>query len=111
SAFSEVSRSRDEHKGTYRDLWVSFDKTKVPGTLTECLLTQVAAGQCHIDSTYHGNVLNDPTMSPLSDGNVQKYGLQAAGGNDRMQFFVSGEYNKELGPYKMPQLEVNRLQT
>ena len=34
-----------------------------------------------------------------------------SGGSDRNQYFVSGEYNKELGPYKMPQAEINRLQT
>jgi TonB-linked SusC/RagA family outer membrane protein len=110
SFINENGTSYDSHKGHYRDLWISFDKTKVPGTLTQCLVTQVAAGTCHIDSTYHGNVLNNDATSPIVNGNVQKYGLQVSGGNDRNQYFISGEYNKELGPYKMPQPEVTRLE-
>ena len=33
-----------------------------------------------------------------------------SGGSERNQYFVSGEYNHELGPYKMPQAEISRLE-
>ncbi|MGH9888266.1 MAG: TonB-dependent receptor domain-containing protein, partial [bacterium] len=110
SFFTENGTSKDSHYGKYRDLWISFDKTKTPGTLTQCLLTQVATSTCKIDSTYHGNVLNNPNLTPLVHGNVQKYGMQVSGGSERNQYFVAAEYNKELGPYKMPQPEVSRLE-
>lgn len=110
SVFAEDGYSHDPSYGHYRDLWVSFQHN-ANGTLSQCQLTQMAAGACKIDSTYHGNVLNQPSLTPITNGGVGKYGLQVSGGTDRNQYFVSGEYNKEMGPYKMPQAEVNRLQT
>jgi TonB-linked SusC/RagA family outer membrane protein len=110
SFFSENGISKDPQKGHYRDLWISFDRTKTPGTLTECLVSDMADGKCHIDTTYHANVLNNSALTPLVNGNVQKYGLQVSGGSERNQYFVAGEYTKELGPYKMPQAEISRLE-
>lgn len=110
SFFGETGNSRDPQKGHYRDLWVSFDKTTTPGTLNECLLTQVALGACQIDSTYHGNVLNQDGLTPLVNGATNRIGLQVSGGTERNQYFLSGEFQKELGPYKMPQAEITRLE-
>jgi TonB-linked SusC/RagA family outer membrane protein len=110
NVFGESGSSWDPSKGHYRDLWVSFQHN-TDGSLRQCFLTQQANGQCTIDSTYHGNVLNQPGLTPLVNGNVNKVGLQVSGGSDRNQYFVSGEYNKEMGPYKMPQAEINRLQS
>ena len=101
--------SNDQDAGHYRDLWISFQKN-ANGTLTQCQLTQVASGACHIDSTYHGNVLNKPGLTPIVNGGVNKFGAQVTGGSERNQYFVSGEYNRELGPYKMPQAEISRLE-
>ena len=114
SVFGEGGMSHDPSAGHYRDLWVSFDDTVTKtgkDTLFQCLLTQQAANQCHIDSTYHGNVLNQAGLTPIVNGQTSKIGTQVSGGNDRIQYFVSGEYNHELGPYKMPQAEINRLFT
>ena len=46
--FGENSVSKDQDAGHYRDLWISFQKN-ANGTLTQCQLTQVATGACHID--------------------------------------------------------------
>ena len=107
--FGENSISKDQDAGHYRDLWISFQKN-ANGTLTQCQLTQVATGTCKIDSTYHGNVLNQPAFTPLVNGRVNKFGAQVSGGSERNQYFVSGDYNHELGPYKMPQTEISRLE-
>jgi TonB-linked SusC/RagA family outer membrane protein len=111
--YGEHADSQDPHAGSYRDLWVSFDRTKrgSDGKPLQCLLTSQAAKTCTIDSTYHGNVLNQPGLTPLVHGAINKFGGQVSGGVDRVQYFVSGEYNKELGPYKMPQAEITRLET
>jgi TonB-linked SusC/RagA family outer membrane protein len=109
SFFGENSVSKDPSAGHYRDLWISFQKN-ANGTLSQCLLTQQAAGSCRIDSTYHGNVLNQPGLTPIVHGGIDKFGSQVSGGTDRMQYFVAGEYNKEMGPYKMPQAEISRLE-
>jgi hypothetical protein len=44
------------------------------------------------------------------NGRVNKFGAQVSGGSERNQYFVSGDYNHELGPYKMPQTEISRLE-
>jgi len=109
-AFSaENSISKDQEAGHYRDMWISFQKN-ANGTLTQCQLTQVATGACHIDSTYRGNILNKPGLTPITNGRVNKFGAQVSGGNERTQYFVSGDYNHELGIYKMPQAEISRLE-
>lgn len=107
--FGENSVSKDQEAGHYRDLWISFQKN-ANGTLSQCLLTSVATGGCRIDSTFHSNVLNVPGLTPIVNGSVGKFGGQVSGGSERNQYFVSGEYNRELGPYKMPQAEISRLE-
>jgi len=112
SVFGEAADSKDPSAGHYRDLWISFDRTKkgTDGKALQCLLTSQAAGTCKIDSTYHGNVLNQPGLTPLVNGGVNRVGAQVSGGNERNQYFVSSEYSKELGPYKMPGAEISRLE-
>ena len=113
SFFGETGQS---HMNTnkFNDLYVAFDDTvNAAGAdvLVQCPLLAVAAKSCTQDSLYHGNVLKTPGLTPITDGMTSKFGAQVSGGSDRNQYFISGEYNKELGPYKMPQAEVNRLQT
>jgi len=112
NVFGETADSKDPSAGHYRDLWISFDRTKKgsDNKALECMLTSMAAGSCKVDSVYHGNVLNQPGLTPLVHGGVNKVGAQVSGGNERNQYFVSGEYNKEMGPYKMPAAEVARLE-
>src|SRR5207237_9743794 len=109
SFFGETADSKDPSAGRYRDLWISFQKN-ANGTLSQCQLTQLAAAACTIDTTYPGNVLNQPGLTPLVHGGVDKIGGHVSGGSERNQFFVSGEYNKEMGPYKMPDAEIKRLE-
>jgi TonB-linked SusC/RagA family outer membrane protein len=107
--FGEGADSQDPSAGRYRDLWVSFQKN-ASAPLSQCLLTAAAAGTCHIDTTYHGNVLNQKDLTPLVHGGIKKFGAQVSGGTERTQYFVAGEYNKEMGPYKMPDAEIKRLE-
>jgi TonB-linked SusC/RagA family outer membrane protein len=112
NVYTENGTLYDPVKGHYRDLWVSFDNTlSTPGNPKTCLLTQEAAGTCHIDSTFHHNVLNDPITTPLQDGNRAMYGLQVSGGMEKLQYYVSGDMSHEQGPYKMPGIEISRLET
>src|SRR5439155_9266147 len=87
SFFGENENSQDPQAGHYRDLWISFDRSKKgsDGKALQCLLTSVAAKTCAIDSTYHGNVLNKPGLTPLVHGGVDKIGTQVSGGVDRVQ--------------------------
>jgi TonB-linked SusC/RagA family outer membrane protein len=108
SFWTEQGTLYDPYKGSYPELWVSFDRRS---GLKTCTLLQQASGSCIIDSTFHHNVLNDPVLTPLANGNRQQYGMQVSGGADRLQFFVGGDEEHTQGPYKMPSVEINRLMT
>jgi TonB-linked SusC/RagA family outer membrane protein len=108
TVWTENGTLSDPHKGSYPDLWVSFDRRT---GLKTCTLVQQASGSCIIDSTYHNNVLNEPDLTPLHTGIRSQYGIQASGGADRLQFFISGDQEHTQGPYKMPDREISRLMT
>lgn len=107
-----MEQGQIENTATYPDLWSLWGRTTAnPSVSSICLLTAtVAGGSCtSIDSLSRGNVLNVPGLTPIGTGNRQQYNLQASGGNDKVQFFVSGQTEGETGIYKMPELEVARL--
>ncbi len=93
----------------YPDLWSLWGKVGTATTSSICLLSAVAAKTCAVDSLSHGNVLNVDGLSPIDEGSRRQYNLQASGGNDRVQYFVSGQTEGETGIYKMPGNEVSRL--
>jgi TonB-dependent starch-binding outer membrane protein SusC len=71
------------------------------GDASGCTLLLQAQGACvqtRID-TY--NPLNDPAQRPLAPGHRQQYGLNVAGGTDAATYYISGEYEGEVGVYKM----------
>ena len=102
---------RLDQTAKYPDLWSLWGRTAAsPTKSVPCLLTAVALGTCtSTDSLSHGNVMNDPALTPVGTGNRQQYNLQASGGNDKLQFFLSGQTEQETGIYKMPDYEVTRL--
>lgn len=102
---------RIDQPAKYNDLWSLWGRTAAsPNRAVPCLLTAVAAGTCtSIDSVSHGNIMNDPLLTPVGTGNRQQYNLQSSGGNERLQFFLSGQTEHETGIYKMPEYEVTRL--
>jgi len=106
-----TENGRIDNTAVYPDMWTLWGRTTAAPTVSSpCLLTAVASGACtSVDSLSHGNVLNDPRLTPIGDGSRQQYNLQASGGNDRVQFFVSGQTEGETGIYKLPDLEVTRL--
>ncbi|MDB4873987.1 MAG: TonB-dependent outer membrane protein SusC/RagA [Gemmatimonadetes bacterium] len=74
-----------------------------------CLLIQVAAKSCAVDSSTSLNIMNTDSLSPLSYGHRNQYGMQVSGGNDAVRYFISGDMQNEIGPYKMPGFSVSRL--
>jgi len=76
-----------------------------------CLLIQVAAGTCTVDSTSSLNIMNTEGLSPLDYGYRYQYGLQTSGGTETVRFFVSGDIDSETGPYKLPGFSRERLES
>ncbi|MBL0892110.1 MAG: carboxypeptidase-like regulatory domain-containing protein, partial [Gemmatimonadaceae bacterium] len=88
-----IENGRLENVASFPDLWTLWGRTTAnPSVSSPCLLTAVASGACtNIDSLSRGNVLNDPDLTPITNGMRQQYNLQVSGGNDKVQFFVSGQ--------------------
>jgi TonB-linked SusC/RagA family outer membrane protein len=80
-----------------------------PTNGTQCILTQVVAGICTQDSLTSFNPFNDPQTSPNALGHRQQYGVQVSGGSEAVRYFLSGEWENEVGYLKMPPFAVDTL--
>src|SRR5437867_355393 len=76
--------------------------TSTPTNTVQCILTQVAAGTCVQDSVTQFNLFQDPKTTPLGTGHRQQYGVQVSGGSDAVRYYMSGEWEDEVGQTKMP---------
>jgi TonB-linked SusC/RagA family outer membrane protein len=79
------------------------------GAVARCILVTIASGACTADSTTSYNLFADNDVSPISNGFNQNGGAQVSGGNEAVRYFVSGDYEKELGPLSMPQYSQDYL--
>ncbi len=80
------------------------------GAPTQCTLQGAASGACAIDSVTHFNPLDHPQTTLLSTGNREHFGAQVAGGIPAIRYFVSGDFERELGYLKMPAFDQQRLE-
>ena len=99
----------DPNKGDYPLLYYGWQTVNGAIPLASCRLTQVAANLCKQDSVSANNALNNPITTPLGNGRRNNYGLQVSGGTDRVQYFLSGDAQEEIGVYRMPNNEIVRL--
>ncbi|OYV74176.1 MAG: hypothetical protein B7Z72_00770, partial [Gemmatimonadetes bacterium 21-71-4] len=72
------------------------------GKLQRCVLVSESQGSCALDSLTSFNVLLNPATTPIALGNRRAYGGQTSGGSDQVRFFVSGDWQNEIGPVQMP---------
>ncbi|MGH7482206.1 MAG: TonB-dependent receptor domain-containing protein, partial [Longimicrobiales bacterium] len=75
----------------------------------QCILTQVARGQCVQDSVTAYNVFEDPDATPLGTGWRGQVGAQVSGGSEAARYFVSAEYEDEIGVLRMPDFAYARV--
>jgi TonB-linked SusC/RagA family outer membrane protein len=76
---------------------------------TQCLLSQQVAKTCVLDSVSKFDAWKDPESSPLATGHRQEYSLQVSGGTDAIRYFVSGDWEKEIGVLRMPNVFQQRV--
>src|SRR6185312_1205414 len=72
------------------------------GKYARCTLVSESLGTCTLDSLTSFNVMENPSTTPLHLGHRDAYGMNANGGSDAVRFFVSGDFQNELGPMHMP---------
>jgi TonB-linked SusC/RagA family outer membrane protein len=91
---------------TYPDNWESRGPS---GEF--CRIDRRANGRCpSVANTYNYTVLEDDRYSPYEDGFRQQYGLNISGGTERVNYYVSSEWENENGPYKLPDYYANQLE-
>jgi TonB-linked SusC/RagA family outer membrane protein len=71
------------------------------GDASGCTLLLVAQGDCVQSRIDTYNPLNDDSQRPLAPGHRQQYGLNVAGGSEAATYYVSAEYEGEVGVYKL----------
>lgn len=111
TVYSEFGMLNDNN--TYPTNYYSWGRspttTLQPGTVQQCFLLTAAAGGCSIDSLTSYNVLMDPATTINGTGYRGQAGLQVSGGSDQVQYFISGEYDDELGHIRLPEAEYARI--
>jgi TonB-linked SusC/RagA family outer membrane protein len=80
------------------------------GTVRQCTIVDLATNACVVDSLTSFSPLENSRTSPFGAGHVQKYGLQVSGGSPQIRYFLSGEYNSELGVLRLNDREQRYLQ-
>ncbi len=81
------------------------------GALRTCLLTQLAAGVCTQETLLSSNILMNKATTPIGTGHSALYGADVTGGSENIQYFVSGQYQNQIGTLALPDTERTRLLT
>jgi TonB-linked SusC/RagA family outer membrane protein len=90
--------------------WAGLD-ANTPPFATTCMLALADLGLCTQTGVESYQGLNDPDLTPIDDGHRRQYGLSVQGGSDRISYYVSGTIENETGPFSLPQVDRETLET
>ena len=107
TVYSETGILNDRNQ--YPTNYFSWGRQPVTNATLQCPSTSSVSGICSIDSLTSYNVLMDPATSINGTGYRGQTGAQVSGGSEQVQYFVSGEYEDELGHIRMPSAEYSRV--
>ncbi len=105
--YSEIGTLNDRNK--YPTNYFSWGRQPVTNAVLQCPLISSRTGLCSIDSLTSYNVLMNPATAINGTGYREQTGLQVSGGSEQVQYFVSGEYEDEMGHIRMPSAEASRV--
>jgi len=74
-----------------------------------CTIQSELDGSCTQTSLQSYQPLNDPVTRPYKAGLRQQYGASVSGGSDQVTYYVSGNYENEIGPFRLPQAEFDSV--
>ncbi len=77
-------------------------KTANDVSSSSCYLYQVGAGSCTQAKLFSYQPLTDPVVSPLANGSDRQIGINVRGGGDAVNYFISGDYLKQVGTMSLP---------
>jgi TonB-linked SusC/RagA family outer membrane protein len=104
--FSELGAVSDNN--TYPLNWFGRDTTPTgiaDGFDGFCSIQSEIDGLCTQTSVQTFQPLNEPSSRPYKAGLRQMYGANVSGGSDQVRYYVSGSYENEIGPFRLPKFE------
>jgi TonB-linked SusC/RagA family outer membrane protein len=100
-----VDRGMTEMPGSYPESYLRWGHARTDNTPVPCPLTDFS---CTQDSLVRFQLLNDPKLTVLGQGQRTATSLGVSGGSDALQYSVTGSYADEVGLIRLPGLEVDR---
>ncbi len=74
-----------------------------------CSIQSELDGLCVQTSVQSFQPLNTDSTRPYKAGLRQMYGANVSGGSDQVTYFLSGSYENEMGPFRLPKLEEDSI--
>jgi len=114
NVYNELGILRDNNQ--YPIAYRGWTTGSTPTNGTQCFLSNTVRPvgdplRCVQDSVTQYNLFEDKDASPNGTGWRGQTGLQVSGGSDVARYFISGEFEKELGVLRMPQFAYDRILT
>ncbi|HZF68474.1 MAG TPA: SusC/RagA family TonB-linked outer membrane protein [Gemmatirosa sp.] len=106
-AYTEQGLVTDRNQ--YPTAYSPFGRAPTGAAFPNCFLGSVARGLCALDSVSTFNLFEDRNTTPIRAAPRQQYGLQVSGGSEAARYFVSGEWEDEVGRYRMPRVFEQQL--
>jgi TonB-linked SusC/RagA family outer membrane protein len=75
----------------------------------QCKVFAAARKACALDSLTSYNPWTATETDPFQTQPRYAAGLQVSGGSDQLRYYISGEHQDEVGPYTMPDYEIDRI--
>jgi len=110
SLFSELGTVSDPH--TYPLNYFGRDTTAtgiIDGYDGFCSIQSEIDGLCTQTSLQTFQPLNEPVSRPYKAGLRQQYGASVSGGSEQVTYYLSGSYENEIGPFRLPQAEFDSV--
>ena len=110
SLFSELGSVSDNH--TYPLNYFGRDTTPtgiIDGYDGFCSIQSQLDGLCTQTSLQTFQPLNESVSRPYKSGFRQQYGASVSGGSEDVTYYVSGSYENEIGPFRLPQAEFDSV--
>ena len=93
----------------YPTMYAILGKSVGATVQRRCILREVAAGTCVVDSATSLNVYKRPDLTPIKLGQRDQTGVQVNGGTETTRYFISLDLQKEVGPFGLPAFNKQRF--
>jgi TonB-linked SusC/RagA family outer membrane protein len=76
-----------------------------------CTIQSQLDGACILSQLQTNQPLNNADTRPYEAGLRQSYGANVSGGSDQVTYYISGGYENEQGPFRLPKFEEDSIRS